>query len=85
MPVQPAAREPNRRPSLQPPMQRKTATIQEATCMTGLGATTINCLIKRGELRSAKVGRRRLVFIDSLDALLARTTDHPRAFTAEEI
>jgi excisionase family DNA binding protein len=67
------ATEPRKRPSLQPPLPRKTVTVYEASHMTGLGLTTITTLIGTGALRSTKIGRRRLIFVDSIDALLTPT------------
>jgi hypothetical protein len=38
--------------------------------MTGLSPTTVNGLIREQKLKSVCIGRRRLVFIDSIDAML---------------
>jgi excisionase family DNA binding protein len=62
-----------RRPSLHPPLPRKTGTVQECADITGLGLTMITGLIRDGTLRSVKVGRRRLIFLDSIDELLGCT------------
>jgi excisionase family DNA binding protein len=67
--------EPRRRPSRQPALPRKTFSIAETTHVTGLGATTVNALIASGTLRSTKVGRRRLIFADSIDALLSHAAE----------
>jgi excisionase family DNA binding protein len=50
--------------------QRLTCTIGEACEVTGLGRTTLYELIGTGRLRTTTVGRRRLVVVDSLLALL---------------
>jgi excisionase family DNA binding protein len=50
--------------------QRLTCTIGEACDVTGLGRTTLYELIGTGRLRTTTVGRRRLVLVDSLLALL---------------
>jgi excisionase family DNA binding protein len=65
--------EPRRRPSRQPALPRKTYTIAETSHVTGLGLTTVNELVASGTLRSTKVGRRRLIFTDSIDELLTPT------------
>lgn len=50
--------------------QRLTCTIEEACSATGLGRTKIYELIGAGCLATTTVGRRRLVSVDSLRALL---------------
>jgi excisionase family DNA binding protein len=57
-------------PKTIPFAQRLTCTIGEACEVTGLGRTTIYELIGTGRLRTTTVGRRRLVVVDSLLALL---------------
>jgi hypothetical protein len=47
-----------------------TVTIQRATEISGLCEATIWKHISEGRLRTTRVGRRRLVFFDSLEALL---------------
>jgi excisionase family DNA binding protein len=47
-----------------------TATIDDVRRMTGLGLTKIYELIGEGKLKTVTIGRRRLVFLDSVDALL---------------
>jgi excisionase family DNA binding protein len=56
-------------PRIDPPKQI-TTTIKGAAAMTGLGLTKINELIGKRKLKSVCVGRRRLVFVDSIEALL---------------
>ena len=41
------------------------------TEITSLGLTKLNELISDGTLRSVKIGKRRLVFLDSIEELLA--------------
>lgn len=56
-----------------PPMPSTEAfsvTIAEATKLTGLGATKIFGLLKEGRLRRVKVGRRTLIRVDDLRALM---------------
>jgi excisionase family DNA binding protein len=48
-----------------------TVTITQARALSGLGQTTLWELIRRGQLASVKVGRRRLVRRDSLEQLLS--------------
>jgi excisionase family DNA binding protein len=45
--------------------------IAEASAMLGMGQRTIHSMIARGELRSVKAGRRRLIPLDALQDLLA--------------
>jgi excisionase family DNA binding protein len=45
-------------------------TVKIAREITGLGNTTIYELIKRGELKTVSIGRRRLILFDSLEALI---------------
>ena len=68
--MQTAGLEPTRRPSRLDPPKRITATVKETCSMTGLGATKINELIRDGKLKSVAIGRRRLVFVESIEALL---------------
>ncbi|MHB2168020.1 excisionase family DNA-binding protein [Alsobacter sp. R-9] len=49
-----------------------TATVHRARELSGLGNTKIYELIRSGELRSTQVGTRRLIFVDSLRALLEK-------------
>jgi excisionase family DNA binding protein len=48
-----------------------TVTVQRAQAITGLGHTTIYALVKEGRLKSTTVGNRRLIFFESIEALLA--------------
>jgi hypothetical protein len=48
-----------------------TITVAEAKRLSGLGATTLWGLIKDGRLQTVTVGRRRLVVLQSLEAMLA--------------
>jgi excisionase family DNA binding protein len=54
-------------PSAQKPI---TCTVQTTKHITGLGNTTIYELIKQGKLRTTAIGGRRLIFFDSIEALL---------------
>jgi len=57
-----------RAPSRGPPL---TVTIDEACRKTGLGVTTLYALLKaKKKIRGTKVGRRRLIFWQSLQELL---------------
>lgn len=47
-----------------------TATVKEACEITGLGKTKLYDLMNAGAIRTTTVGRRRLVSMDSLRALL---------------
>jgi predicted DNA-binding transcriptional regulator AlpA len=48
---------------------------EEVATASGLCKTTIDKLIKRGELRSVRILRRRMVFVDSYVDLLRRLED----------
>jgi excisionase family DNA binding protein len=50
--------------------QRLSCTIAEACQATGLGRTKLYSLIEAGALRTVTVGRRRLVVMESLRAIL---------------
>ncbi len=50
--------------------KRRTVSLQETCQITGLGITLVKELVRDNKLRSAKIGRRRLVFLDSIDRLL---------------
>ncbi len=50
--------------------QRLTCTVDEACSATGLGRTKLYELIGDGSLTTTTIGRRRLVFVDSLRTLL---------------
>ncbi len=49
----------------------RTVTVRQAREITSLGLTKLNELISDGTLRSVKIGKRRLVFLDSIEELLA--------------
>lgn len=51
---------------------RRTVSLKEAAESMSVGPTTVAKLVREGELKTAKVGRRRLVFNDSIDAYLER-------------
>jgi excisionase family DNA binding protein len=51
-------------------LRPRTVSMQEASDIIGLGMTTIVALVRDEKLRSVKVGRRRLIFLDSIDELL---------------
>jgi excisionase family DNA binding protein len=46
--------------------------VDEACSATSLGRTAVFDLLRRGEIASVKVGRRRLIPVASLDAYLGR-------------
>jgi excisionase family DNA binding protein len=52
--------------------ERITCSIKEAAAATGLGRSTLYELMDEGRIEYAKVNSRRLVFVKSLLALLAR-------------
>jgi len=52
-----------------------TVTIDEACRKTGLGVTTLYALLKVKKIRGTKVGRRRLIFWQSLQELLERNAE----------
>ena len=53
-----------------PPAKRLTVTIDTTRQISGLGNTTIFGLIKNGRLEAVHVGRRTLITMRSLEALL---------------
>ncbi|MCX7618333.1 helix-turn-helix domain-containing protein [Tepidiforma sp.] len=53
-------------------MERKAYSIPEAAQALGIGRTLAIKLVQSGQLRSIKVGRRRLVPAAALEELLAR-------------
>lgn len=56
-----------------PPARQKLAySLDEAIEALSIGRTHLFDLLRRGEIASVKVGRRRLVLAESLDAYLAR-------------
>lgn len=63
-------------PSSMPFAQRITFTIEDACEVTGLGRTKLYELIGAGRIVTTKVGRRRLVVVRSLLALLDSNTSN---------
>jgi len=51
---------------------RSALSVEEAACALGIGRTYVFQLIKEGSLETLKLGRRRLVPVKAIDALLAR-------------
>lgn len=47
-----------------------TATVKEACQMTGLGKTKLYELIGNGSVKTTRIGRRRLVNVDSIRTLI---------------
>jgi excisionase family DNA binding protein len=58
--------------------ERLTCTVEEACEVTGLGRTKIYELIGNGRLNTTTVGRRRLIIVQSLLALVGVTPADPR-------
>ncbi|HEY5107327.1 MAG TPA: helix-turn-helix domain-containing protein [Caulobacteraceae bacterium] len=48
------------------------ATIPEACRLSGLGRSSIYALIGNGQVRSTKIGKRRLVMIESLRSVIEK-------------
>jgi excisionase family DNA binding protein len=69
----PPAVEPKRRARRFEPPRLVSVTVGDACQITGLGLTTIYELIGAGTLKTAKVGRRRLVMYASIEALLEQS------------
>ena len=63
--------EPRRQPSRRAELPVLTVTMQEAGHITGLSQTTLYQMLSDGLLRSAKIGARRLIFVDSLHKALS--------------
>ena len=53
----------------------KVVSIEEAAGMLGIRRTALYGLIQRGEVRTHKVGRRRVVSVASIESLLAGRPD----------
>ncbi len=51
-------------------LPRLSATIDDTCHITGLGRTTVYELIAEGKLKSVAIGRRRLILMQSIEALL---------------
>ena len=64
------ATEPRPRLFLRDRLDPKACTVRDACRATGLGKTTIYELISQGKLKSVAIGRRRLVLVESIEALL---------------
>ena len=60
----------SRRPTRREPPIPITKTIADTCRITGLGRTKIYDLVAKGKLKATTVGRRRLVFYASIEALL---------------
>jgi len=52
-----------------------TITVEQARKLSGLGTTTIFKLLRKGILKRVKVGRKTLIWFDSLQALLQPAGD----------
>lgn len=57
------------------PAGRLTFSVEEAADVLGIGLTMAKQLIRTGELRSIKIGRRRLVAWADLEAFVERCRD----------
>lgn len=54
------------------PAPRLAVGIEEAADLLGLGRSLLFRLIKEGQLRSVKVGKRRLIAVSELEAFMGR-------------
>lgn len=54
--------------------QRMTRTVEEAAPLLGVGRASVYKLIKSGELRSVRVGRKMLIPLSAIDAFLNGTS-----------
>lgn len=54
--------------------QRRTLRMSDATQYSGLGRTTIYTAIDAGKIETTKIGKRRLIFRESLDRFLRPIT-----------
>jgi excisionase family DNA binding protein len=52
-----------------------TATVREFCALTGLGITTTYSLLNLGQIDSIKIGKRRLIVLDSYHKLIERQRD----------
>lgn len=62
-------------PSPPPPPKPITVTIADALSLSGLGRTKLYELINDGMLETVKIGRRRLIKMESLERLLTTGAD----------
>jgi excisionase family DNA binding protein len=53
--------------------ERRALRMDEATQYSGLGKTSIYDAIRAGKIKATKVGKRRLIFRESLDRFLTST------------
>ena len=53
-------------------LERRAYTIDEAVLVSGVGRTSIYEVIKKGELRAVKRGRRTLILTDDLERFLTQ-------------
>jgi len=60
-----------------PFQERVTCTVPEALRVTGLGRTKLYELIGQGSLTTLKIGRRRLIVVESLLALIPSPSTSP--------
>lgn len=60
--------EPARTPTVRDPL---TVSVNDALCMVGIGRTRFYELVAAGEITTVKIGRRRLVHVESLRRLAA--------------
>jgi excisionase family DNA binding protein len=63
-------REPKRRPTRRKAPERLAVPVDDACTITGLSHSSIYELIRDGRLKSVTIGRRRLVLMRSIEALL---------------
>jgi excisionase family DNA binding protein len=65
-----------------PISERLTCTVRDACAFSSIGKTKLYELINKGALATKRIGRRRLVVVSSLKALLEmkQTADTPDAF-----
>jgi excisionase family DNA binding protein len=57
------------------PLQRKTLSVSEATQVLGISKWTLYRLLQRNEIKSMKIGARRLIPSTEIDAYVLRNTD----------
>lgn len=60
-------------------MERVTLSVRQASELTSLSERTMKRIVARGDVKSVMIGRRRLVFMDSLQDFLEAGTPAGRA------
>jgi excisionase family DNA binding protein len=69
----------------EPVTKPKTLTVKSACEYADIGETLLYTLIRSNAVASIVLGRRRLIFVDSLDAYLDRLHEEQKGFHAQPV